>query len=265
MQSDGEPVRLPGGNVAPVYRIGDTVRRSTGAWTPAVHALLRHLEHCGFDGAPRVLGTDIDGRESLTYIEGFVPYAPDIPIEIWSDEALVATARLVRVYHDAVRSFEPPRDAQWRTCPGAPASGEIVCHNDLAPWNTVYLNDLPVAFIDWDFAAPAPPLWDVAYAAWRFVPLYYNGIPGTDTAADPAEYARRLDLFCDSYGLCKNDRTGLLDAVQARQQVMHDTVRIWAEIGVPGFEDMWRTGHGDAPLRDKSFVECSRQILGSKL
>ena len=44
------------GNITAVVRVGDTVRRTTGPWTPAVHALLRHLEARGFDAAPRVLG-----------------------------------------------------------------------------------------------------------------------------------------------------------------------------------------------------------------
>lgn len=34
-----EPLR--GGNSAIVTRVGDTVRRPTGPWTPAVHLLLR--------------------------------------------------------------------------------------------------------------------------------------------------------------------------------------------------------------------------------
>ena len=148
-----------------------------------MHALLQHLERTGFAHAPRVLGVDDDGREILTYIEGSVPYAPDIPAEIWADAALAGAAVLVRRYHDAVRLFEPPAEAQWRICPGAPQGGDVVCHNDLAPWNTVYDDHLPIAFIDWDFAAPAPALWDIAYAAWRFVPLYYDGIPGTDREA----------------------------------------------------------------------------------
>ena len=50
--------------------MGDTVRRATGPWTPAVHALLRHLETAGFEAAPCVLGVDDDGREVLSFIEG---------------------------------------------------------------------------------------------------------------------------------------------------------------------------------------------------
>jgi hypothetical protein len=40
---------------------------SYGPWTPAVHALLGHLEQRGFDGAPHMLGLDDQGRELLTF------------------------------------------------------------------------------------------------------------------------------------------------------------------------------------------------------
>jgi len=60
---------LPGAFGAPA-RVGGTVRGGTGAWTPAVHALLRHLKRAGFDAAPRVLGFDAQGREVLTYVPG---------------------------------------------------------------------------------------------------------------------------------------------------------------------------------------------------
>ncbi len=228
-----------------------------------MHALLRHLERSGFEGAPGVVGIDGEGREILSYIEGFVPYAPDIPGEIWSDEGLESAARMLRAYHDAARTFEPPPDEEWRLCPGAPLSGEIVCHNDIAPWNTVYRDGIPLAFIDWDFAAPAPAIWDVAYAAWRFVPLYYDGIPGSERDADAEECARRLRLFCDAYGL--EDRRELLGVTQKRQQVAYDTVRIWGQAGLPGFAEMWKAGHSIAPLQDKAFVGAFCHVIGSKL
>jgi hypothetical protein len=53
-----------------VIRLGDTVRRPTQPWTPAVHALLQHLEEVGFPYSPRVLGIDKEGREILTYLDG---------------------------------------------------------------------------------------------------------------------------------------------------------------------------------------------------
>jgi len=50
-----EPLR--GGNMTGgVVRVGDTVRRPAAPWTPAVHALLDHLQAVGFRGAPRAHG-----------------------------------------------------------------------------------------------------------------------------------------------------------------------------------------------------------------
>jgi hypothetical protein len=60
---------LTGGHLNPVVRVGDTVRRTPGPWTPAVHLLLEHLERSGFDGAPRVLGFDDQGREVLSFLD----------------------------------------------------------------------------------------------------------------------------------------------------------------------------------------------------
>jgi hypothetical protein len=48
----GPEKRLPG-TFSTLAKVGETVRRSTGPWTPAVHALLRYLERVGFDGAVR--------------------------------------------------------------------------------------------------------------------------------------------------------------------------------------------------------------------
>ena len=63
---------LEGGGVNVVTRIGSTVRRPVQPWTAAVHVLLRHLADVGFDGAPRVLGVDDQGREILDYLAGEV-------------------------------------------------------------------------------------------------------------------------------------------------------------------------------------------------
>ncbi|GGN49958.1 hypothetical protein FHR83_008889 [Actinoplanes campanulatus] len=44
---------LRGGNTVGAARIGDVVHKRAAPWTPTVHAVLRHLEAAGFDGAPR--------------------------------------------------------------------------------------------------------------------------------------------------------------------------------------------------------------------
>ena len=42
-----DEIPLPGGNVGGAVRVGDTVRRPTGPWTPAVHELLEFLADAG--------------------------------------------------------------------------------------------------------------------------------------------------------------------------------------------------------------------------
>lgn len=98
---------LAGGNMTAVVRVGDTVRRAAGPWTPAVHALLRHLRARGFRQAPEPLGIDQQGREILTLLPGRVATYP-LPAFVWSDDTLVAVARLLAAYHDATVGFVPP-------------------------------------------------------------------------------------------------------------------------------------------------------------
>jgi phosphotransferase family enzyme len=160
-----DEVELTGGRVSDgIARSGDAVLRPTGPWTPTTHAYLRHLEERGFGGAPRVLGVDKHRREVLTYIEGVVPsssawrrgHATRLPERALDDHALIETARLIRSLHDAAADFRPV-DLVWREYDAPMVSGEIVCHGDLGPHNTVYCEGWPVAFIDWDGARPNQP------------------------------------------------------------------------------------------------------------
>jgi hypothetical protein len=88
--ADGQPSR--------VLRRGDTVLRPAGPWTPAVHALLRHLERIGFAGAPRVVGDGYDdqGHEVLTFVEGAFVHP-----RTWSDDGIWQAGTLLRALHDA--------------------------------------------------------------------------------------------------------------------------------------------------------------------
>src|SRR5262245_47429779 len=67
---EGRDVVLAGGGRTTVLRRGSIIVRATGPWARSVHALLRHLQDVGFEGAPRVVeeGFDEHGREVLTFI-----------------------------------------------------------------------------------------------------------------------------------------------------------------------------------------------------
>jgi hypothetical protein len=93
----GTEIPLGGGNMSSgVVRVGDTVRRPAGPWTPAVHALLTHLHEAGFGGAPRPLGIDDRGREVLTFMPGTVARPGHFHL-LDADRQLRRAARLTRL------------------------------------------------------------------------------------------------------------------------------------------------------------------------
>jgi hypothetical protein len=136
-----------------------------------VHALLRHLEDVGFGAAPPLVGSglDADGREVLTFIDGeFTQPGP------WSLDAAAAAGRLLRDLHRATRSFRPPPDAVWFPWPGRDLGRpvKVIGHCDVAPWNIVARDGLPVALIDWETAGPVDPLVELAQLAWLNAKLH---------------------------------------------------------------------------------------------
>jgi hypothetical protein len=211
-----------------VQRVGETIRRPVRRWTPAVHSLLRHLEAVGFPGAPRVLGIDEQGREILSLLPGAVALRP-WPRVLRQRRGVIALARFLRDYHDAVRGFVPPPDAEWYV-PGAVWSpGQIVRHGDLGPWNSVWQGNHLVGLIDWDFAEPGMPLEDVAQLAWYLVPLR-----GADHWRE-AGFARmpdlraRLETLCEAYGASS---AAVLDTLTILQATEIGRTRTLAERGM---------------------------------
>jgi hypothetical protein len=250
---------LAGGNVGTVVRVGDTVRRSTGPWTPAVHELLRHLERVGFAYSPRVLGVDEHGREILTYIEGETAVTHPWPAWAWSDTTLVEVAVILREYHAAVADFRPTGDQTWHFGSGPLAdgpfdSGQIVCHNDVAPYNIVVRDGHVVGIIDWDLAGPGTRTWDVAFTAWTFAPIHDPAL--VRELGAPLAPTVRLRMLCDHYGI--DDRSGFLDVLARRMAASIDGIETWAAGGDPAFVRMIADGHVARMRADQAVLETHR-------
>jgi aminoglycoside phosphotransferase (APT) family kinase protein len=178
----------------PVVRAGDTVRRAAGPWTDTVHALLRHLRARGVSWVPEPRGRDAAGREVLAFIPGDVPRYP-LPPPLWADALLVEAGRRLRQLHDATEGFDRA-GRTWRLPARAP--GEVVCHNDFGPHNFVLRDGALAGVIDFDTASPGPRVWDLAYLAYRLVPLTDPRNP--DGAPFPAaRRAVRLAALCAAY------------------------------------------------------------------
>ena len=194
-------------------RIGRTVRRPTGPWTPAVHDLLTYLHDNGLRGIPELHGFDDDGREILEYVEG-----RGVPVddEVVLDTVLVEAVTWLRDFHDLVDGFRPPGARTWRGR-GERELGadEIICHHDPGAYNWIIQSGHFVAMIDWDMSGPGKPIDDLAFLAWTAIPLYRE-IP-TD------EVVRRLDLLVDAYG--EWGPMTVLAAVVRRMSTAADRIR----------------------------------------
>jgi hypothetical protein len=195
---DEQPLTGGVANAGAVVRVGDHVLRPAGPGTAGVHAFLQALAAAGFDGAPRPLGVDADGRQRLTYIEGDVALPP-YPAWAQADPALAGLARLMARFHEAARAFDPSPHS-WPAAVGDPAGGPVVCHNDVCLDNVVFRGGEPVALLDFDFAAPGRPVDDLAAMARMCVPVD-DDANAARLGWVPADRPGRLRLVADAYGL----------------------------------------------------------------
>ena len=242
-------VLLRGGYRSRVERVGDTVRRRQGDRAEYVHEVLGHLESRGWAGAPRFLGVDDTGREILSYLEGHVAWEIAAqPDDIWGHASLAQGAALLRELHDLTEGT-PLADG-----------AEAVCHNDLSPRNSVYRDCgdglRPVAFIDWDLAAPGRRLDDLAQMCWQ-----YTGLGQAPISA--IEAGGLLRVICDGYGL--RDRTGVVETVLWWQDRCWRDLRERADAGDPGGVELRDRGVIDAVHAAHAWVAERRGVLEDAL
>lgn len=259
-----EPPEVPlhGGtaNRGLVVRIGDTVRRPARPTGAATHALLRHLHGVGFDGAPRFLGIDAEGREVLSYVPGRA-ITPPYPAWALTDAALASVAGLLRRYHAAAAGFDPS-PYEWPPSPPAPFDGTLVLHNDPNLDNVVFRRGRAVALIDFDLASPGPRVWDVAAAVRLWAPLRQDAdVPD----ARRGHVLRRFRLFADAYGLTDDERAVLVDAVIANHDWLYEVVESGVRAGHPAFSDYWLSGARDRAARTRGWYVRSTTQLRSAL
>lgn len=159
---------------------------------PHVHVLMRRLVAAGVPGIPAVLEVR-DDTEVLSWLSGEVVHPPVTP-ELVDDAAVAEAGRMLRRLHDATAGLaaDPALRTGWRFSPVEPV--EVICHQDFAPYNVVFVDGRPVGVIDFDTARPGPRRWDLGYAVFAWTPLDRRAPIG------PGEQWRRVEIMCTAYG-----------------------------------------------------------------
>lgn len=219
------------GNVGGAWRVGETVRRATGPWTPAVHALLEYLGP-RLTNVPNVLGFDGHGREILSFLPGRVV---DIDSEMLTMGQIESIVTWTRSFHCAVVAFAHAGPWRFNEIP----SWTLIGHNDIAPYNVCFNGDDLVGVFDWDLAGPTTPLLELAFIAWNCVPLWRD--IGRELAAE------RLELIASTYG--SHSALEVLQAVPLRIQLMLDWIPKAAADGDNGMVNLMTVGEPERSRR----------------
>lgn len=193
---------LSGGNMGGAVRVGSTVRKPSQPQSATIQRLLAHVRAQGVTWVPEPLGIDEKGRDVWSFIAGEVVH--DHPTWLWSSDVLTTVARRLREWHDATATFDRLAEDVWWWPGKLPA--EVICHVDFAPYNHVFVNGQFVGAIDFDICYPGPRLWDLAYTAYRYLPLTPHLDDSVNDAStwdrthlSPAQVDERISVFLEAY------------------------------------------------------------------
>lgn len=233
-------------NAAAVVRVGSHVLRPSNRHSIDVHRFLSALHEVGFDGAPIPIGIDADGRERLQFVEGEVPIPP-YPSWAQSDDVLASIVELMTGFHRASSSFDPSA-GNWSSAGADPEGGAVLCHNDVCLENVVFRDGRAVALIDFEFAAPGRPLFDLASFARMSVPIDDGASSSRLGWKSEINQPARLRLVADTYGLNGDERSLLIRLLDTVVELHGEWVRKRVEAGDPGFVKMWTAMGGQERL-----------------
>ena len=258
---NNEKVALKKGNISEVFSDGKVVYRDLKPQSKSVHRLLLHLEEKGIGFTPRFLGINEDNMEMLSFVEGDT--IDDYPIQNEISKKITTVrmaAEMLRKFHDGTVDFIQNPDDIWFLEYKGELQKEVICHNDFAPYNVTFQDLKPVGLIDFDTACPAPRIWDVAYAAYRFVPLS-GEVYDINTrqyrryskSTDSLERKLLLHEFLDSYGMKNN-----AEVLQTLILRLQDLVLLFDEEckkGSEPFIKMKESGHQQFYIREITFIK----------
>ena len=183
--------------------------------------------------------SDEQSGSCFEWIDGEVP-VPPYPQWSLTDGALASVGRLLRRYHQSATSLRLRAGLDWCQELADPHGGPIICHNDVCPENVVFQDHEAIALLDFDFAAPGRPVWDLAQTARMWIPLRPRQFNGDRAHLDPF---RRLRVLADAYNLEAAERREFVDAIVESRQLASRFVQRRVQAREPAFIEAWER-HG---------------------
>ncbi len=140
-----------------------------------------------------------------------------------------------------------------------------MCHNDLELSNIVFRDGVAVALIDFEFAAPGRPVYDLAHCARLCVPIDAD-LHLTRLGWATADLPRRLRVLADAYGLDSHRRHELLPAINDALDRIEQAVRRSVDAGDPNTIALWnRTGGAQRYDRRRQWWNTHRNEFATAL
>ncbi len=175
------------------------------------------------------------------------------PRWVHDDATLDQVGEWLRDYHRAVADFSPNPSLVWRSG-GSWSPGQVIGHNDAAPYNAAWQDGRLQGFFDWDFAGPVAPEFDVAFCCMAWVPLHARPVAAAEGFEDFAKRPQRARRLLAAYGW--------EGTVEDLRQVMVEVVlrhirdvEALAADGDPAFQRLVRDGVLDSMQLTLSEVE----------
>jgi hypothetical protein len=239
-----------------VFKVGDTVRRPAGSWTPTLQALLRHLRSKGFP-CPEPLGLDDSGREVLSFLAGRASNWPWPPVLLEPEGAKRIGAMLAR-YHAAVADFVAPSPPVWTHGPQAYGAGEIVLHGDFGPHNLIWNGDELTGVIDFELARPGVPMEDAGFAVIRAAQLRPDEMTRGPGFATPPGRIPRLEAFAAGFGASRGE---LVAAALMSQRAEIDRIERFGPTGLEPWAALHRKGFAEIARAELAWIELNATRL----
>jgi hypothetical protein len=201
-------VPLPGGRAV---RVANTVRHVPCFGSDFAVRVLEYLNgpypgRPRYPHAPFYLGTDEEGRDILSYVQGTTASQPSQR----AAGAHAAAGKMLRELHDVTA--------------GTPLAGpaECVIHGDPAPCHVIVSFGHPVALIGWTRCRPGTRLEDLARMAWTWCIQPDGSVP----------VARQAALLADlvsGYGPALATPAQLLRAIMHSQETLIEAEARWVD------------------------------------